>query len=110
MRAICAVSTVLSIISYSFFLYLSRCSACERPLRSCATLRRWLDGIGDMSSFGSALVLALHLTVVFGYNYGSLNHDAQPYVVAMFSNESAGPDGMLFSKPLLTNSLTRMDD
>jgi hypothetical protein len=51
-----------------------------------------------MLSLRSALILALHLPVVFGYNYGSLNQDAEPYVVAMFGNESIGPDGMLFSE------------
>jgi hypothetical protein len=50
-----------------------------------------------MPSFRSALSLVLHLTSVFGYNYGSLNQDAEPYVVAMFGNESTGPDGMLFA-------------
>jgi hypothetical protein len=50
-----------------------------------------------MPSFLSALILALHLTSVFGYDYGSLNQDAEPYVVAMFGNESTGPDGMLFA-------------
>jgi hypothetical protein len=63
-----------------------------------------------MPSFRSALVLALHLPAVLGYDYGKLNHDAEPYVVAMFANESMGPDGMLFSKLSVTNSLTRMID
>jgi len=62
-----------------------------------------------MPSFRSALILALHLTAVFGYDYGSLNHDASPYVVAMFGNESVGPDGMLSPKPSSINSLTQMD-
>jgi hypothetical protein len=62
-----------------------------------------------MPSFRSTLILALHLTAVFGYDYGSLNHDAEPYVVAMFSNESIGPDGMLFSEASVTTSLTKFD-
>jgi hypothetical protein len=64
----------------------------------------------SMSSFRSALILALHLPVVLGYDYGKLNHDADPYVVAMFGNESTGPDGMLLSKPSVTNSLTKTND
>jgi hypothetical protein len=63
-----------------------------------------------MPSFRSALILALHLTSVFGYDYGSLNQDAEPYVVAMFGNESTGPDGMLSPEPLLRNTLTEMND
>ena len=64
----------------------------------------------SMSSFRSALILALHLPVVLGYDYGKLNHDAQPYVVAMFGNESTGPDGMLILEPLVTILLTKMND
>ena len=64
----------------------------------------------SMSSFRSALILALHLPVVLGYDYGKLNHDAQPYVVAMFGNESTGPDGMLPPEPLPRNTLTEMND
>jgi hypothetical protein len=63
-----------------------------------------------MPSFRSALILALHLTSVFGYDYGSLNQDAEPYVVAMFGNESTGPDGMLILEPFVTILLTKMND
>jgi hypothetical protein len=66
--------------------------------------------MGDMLSPRSALILALHLPVVLGYDYGSLNHNAEPYVVAMFSNESMGPDGMLIPEPSVANSLTKSDD
>lgn len=40
------------------------------------------------------LALALQLaTVVAQEGYGSVNHDAQPYVIAMVNNASVGPDG-----------------
>jgi hypothetical protein len=34
--------------------------------------------------------LALHLTAVAG----AIDHDAEPYVIAMVNNASLGPDGM----------------
>jgi hypothetical protein len=48
--------------------------------------------------------------VVFGYDYGLVNQDAEPYVVAMFGNESMGPDGMLSSKPSVMDPLTKMNE
>lgn len=60
---------------------------------------------------GIALIgLALHFAAVLGYDYGAINHGAEPYVVAMFNNASIGPDGKPSSKPFSTDPLTRMDD
>jgi hypothetical protein len=49
------------------------------------------------STWGCILGLALHLRPVAGYDYntdGAINHDAEPYVIAMANNASIGPDGM----------------
>lgn len=54
--------------------------------------------------------LAFHLAAVLGYDYGAINHGAEPYVVAMFNNASIGPDGKASSGPFSTHLLTRMDD
>jgi hypothetical protein len=40
------------------------------------------------------LGLVIHSTAVVGYNYGAVNNDADPYVIAMVNNASVGPDGM----------------
>jgi len=48
------------------------------------------------STQSSILGLALHVTAVIGYDYntdGAINHDAEPYVIAMVNNASIGPDG-----------------
>lgn len=39
------------------------------------------------------LVLALQAPTALGYSYGTINHDADPYVIAMRNNVSTGPDG-----------------
>ena len=42
------------------------------------------------------LGLALRFAAVAGYDYdidGAINHDAEPYVIAMVNNASMGPDG-----------------
>lgn len=62
------------------------------------------------SSRSHVLALALHFTTVVCYDYGSINQDAEPYVIAMVNNASVGPDGMSCYQAPSTHKLTKMFD
>jgi hypothetical protein len=59
------------------------------------------------STRSHVLSLIIHSTAVLGYNYGTVNSDADPYVIAMVNNASVGPDGT--SSPASTQTHRLME-
>ena len=79
-------SCAVSVVTIPGLLHALLLDVFSRELRASFVARMW-------STQRNLLCLAFHLTVVAG----AINHDAEPYVIAMVNNASMGPDGMYTS-------------